>query len=213
MPAGLRALLFGLLTGLALPLSAVEVEVKGLFQERALVSIDGEVVLLKSGESRAGVSLLGADSQKAVLEIDGVVHELGLSRRISSSFTEAGSAEVRLPPGPGGHYSAMVRINNRPVEAMVDTGATAVAMSRPQATALGIDYRSGQVVKVTTANGVVDSYLVTLASVAVGDVRLERVEALVNMGDFPHTVLLGNSFLSRVHMFRENGLLVLQQAY
>ncbi|NHN38913.1 TIGR02281 family clan AA aspartic protease [Pseudomaricurvus alcaniphilus] len=195
------------------PVQAAEVEVKGLFAGRAILNIDGEVVMLKVGMSRNGVTLVAADSREAVVDIDGEVYQLGVSRKISSAYRAAEVQEVRLQPRRGGHYLTPARINNKPVEVMIDTGATAVAMSLPQAKALGIDYRNGRLLQVSTANGLVDSYLVMLDSVTVGPVRVDNVEALVNMSNFPDTVLLGNSYLSRVEMFRENGVLVLQSQY
>ena len=206
-------LLVAVLLAVSLPAAAVNVEVRGLFSGRAVLAIDGQMVMLRQGDSRLGVRLVSADSRKAVLEIDGQLHELGVSRRISSSFSSASQAEVRLQSGSGGHYVTPARINGMPVEAMIDTGATAVAMSLPQARALGLDYRNGRPMQVSTANGMATSYLVTLEHVIVGGLRVDNVEALVNMSDFPKIILLGNSFLSRVNMFRENGVLVLQSQY
>ncbi|MGH1370646.1 MAG: retropepsin-like aspartic protease family protein [Cellvibrionaceae bacterium] len=198
---------------LANVVAAKNVEVKGLFSGSALLLIDGKQKLLKQGKSFAGVTLLSADSKKAVLEIDGKKHTLGMSRRISSSYQKAETAEVRLQPTYGGHYVTPARINNLPVSVMVDTGATTVAMSLPQAKALGIDYRNGRLTPISTAAGYSEGYLVYLRSVTVGTVTVQNVEALVSVGDFPETILLGNSYLSRVKMFRENGVLVLQSQY
>ncbi len=193
--------------------TAKNVEVKGLFSGSALIIVDGEQKLLKRGKSFNGVTLVTADSEKAVLEVDGERHTLGLSKRISSSYQKAEVAEVRLQPSHGGHYVTPARINNRPVSVMVDTGATTVAMSLPQAKALGIDYRNGALTPISTANGYTEGYLVNLRSVTVGTVTVNNVDALVSVGDFPKTILLGNSYLSKVKMFRENGVLVLQNQY
>lgn len=208
----LRAMMLAVLW---LPLSvlATEVEVKGLFGGSALLKIDGEQKLLKAGRSFGGVTLISASSKGAVVEIDGERHQLGLSRRISSSYTPSSINQVHLQPGRGGHYITPARIDNKPVSVMIDTGATSVAMSLPQAKALGIDYRNGRLVPISTANGYVNGYVVNLRSVTVGTVTVENVEALVNVGNFPDIILLGNSYLSRVKMFRENGVLVLQSQY
>lgn len=192
---------------------AKSVEVKGLFSGSALLVIDGKQKLLKQGRSFDGVTLISADSKKAVVDVDGTQHTMGMSRRISSSYQQAETAEVRLQPSYGGHYVTPARINNRPVSVMVDTGATMVAMSLPQAKALGIDYRNGRLIPISTASGYSEGYLVYLKSVTVGTVTVQNVEALVSVGDFPETILLGNSYLSRVKMFRENGVLVLKSQY
>ncbi len=208
-----RCLLSGVCLLLAMATQAAEVSVRALFSNSALLEIDGERKLLKAGSSYQGVTLVSADSKAAVIELEGERHRLGVSRQIAASFREAQTQEVRLSPDAGGHYVTPARINNRPVEVMVDTGATAVAMSLPQAKALGIDYRNGQLVPISTANGYMNGYRVTLNKVSVGAVTIENVEALVSVGDFPETILLGNSYLSRVNMFRENGVLVFQSRY
>jgi len=189
---------------------AATVEVKGLFGGSALLVIDGQQKLLKQGHSYAGVTLISANSREAVVEFDGGRHHLGVSKRISSRYSKAQKNEVRLAQGHGGHYVTPGRINNRPVTMLVDTGATAVAMSLPQAKALGLDYRNGDKTKVSTANGLANAYRVILPSVTVGTVTVNNVEALVNMSDYPTMILLGNSYLGRVAMSVDQGVLVLQ---
>ena len=210
---GLARCAVALMLLFAVTANAKNVEVKGLFSGSALLVVDGQQKLLKQGKTFNGVTLISADSKKAVVEVDGQRHSLGVSKRISSSYREATLAEVRLQPGRGGHYVTPARINNRPVSVMVDTGATTVAMSLPQAKALNIDYRNGRLTPISTAGGYTQGYLVLLDSVTVGTVTVKNVEALVSVGDFPTTILLGNSYLNRVKMFRENGVLVLQSQY
>jgi len=189
---------------------AIAVEVKGLFGGSALLVINGQQKLLKQGRSYEGVTLISANSREAVVEFDGARHHLGVSKRISSRYAKAQKSEVRLAQGYGGHYVTPGRINNRPVTMMVDTGATTVAMSLPQAKALGLDYRNGVKTKVSTANGLADAYQVTLSSVTVGTVTVNNVEALVSMSNYPTVILLGNSYLGRVAMSVDQGVLVLQ---
>ncbi|MYM64316.1 TIGR02281 family clan AA aspartic protease [Pseudomaricurvus sp. HS19] len=210
MRRALAVLLLGWMTALQ---AAPAVQVKALFPKRALLQIGSEQQLLREGESVAGVTLLQANSREALLEIDGKRHKVGVSRYIAASFTESEGSEVRLSPDAGGHYVTSVDINGHQVEAMVDTGATTVVMSLPQAKALGLDYRNGQAVTMRTANGNARAYQVMLERVSVGAVTVENVAALVNMSDFPHVILLGNSFLNEVQMQRENGVLVLRSQY
>lgn len=199
---------------LAIPTAvAANVEVKGLFAGSALLVINGENKLLKAGNTYQGVTLISADSRKAVVSVNGEQYSLGMSKRIASSFQAAQTREVRLQPGRGGHYLTPARINNMPVSVMVDTGATSVAMSLPQAKALGIDYRNGELIPISTANGYANGYRVMLSRVTVGAVSVENVEAIVSMSNFPETILLGNSYLNRVKMFTENGVLVFQSQY
>jgi aspartyl protease family protein len=53
-------------------------------------------------------------------------------------------------------------------------------------------------------------YAVTLSSVRVGDVEVANVEALVLPAAMPH-ILLGNSFLTRFSMKRENEVMRLER--
>ncbi|WP_439134507.1 retropepsin-like aspartic protease family protein [Pseudomaricurvus sp.] len=197
----------------AFAVNAANVEVRGLFAGSALLVINGENKLLKAGSTYQGVTLVAANSREAVIKIDGKQYQLGMSKRISANFQAAETREVRLQPGRGGHYLTPARINSHPVSVMVDTGATAVAMSLPQAKALGIDYRNGKLIPISTANGYVNGYKVMLSRVTVGTVSVENVEAIVSMSNFPETILLGNSYLNRVEMFKENGVLVFQSQY
>lgn len=203
------ALVAGLLLAAATA-QAKDVEIKGLFKNSAIVVVDGKQKLLKAGNSFAGVTLISSSSKAAVVEIDGQRHTLGVSRKISSTYKAAEKVEVRLAQVRGGHYITKGRINSRAVTMMVDTGATSVAMSLPQAKALGLDYRNGTPIRINTANGVSQGYKITLRSVQVGAVRVDNVDAVVNMSDFPDIILLGNSYLSRVSMSKQNGVLILQ---
>ncbi len=202
----------GLLLLLLTPLVsyATNVEIKGLFNNSAVVIIDGKQKLLKAGKEFNGVKLISANSKSAVVEINGERHKLGVSRRISANFKAPTLSEVRLPKGRGGHYIAQGRINKRTAVMMVDTGATSIAMSSITASSLGIDYRGARVINVSTANGITQGYVVTLRSVSVGAVTVHNVEAIINEGAFPQTILLGNSFLSKISMAEEGGVLVLK---
>jgi len=92
----------------------------------------------------------------------------------------------------------------------VDTGATSVAMNRFEAERLGIDYRAGTPININTANGATRAYSLTLNSVAVGDVELHQVLANVSESSSPDIILLGNSYLSKVEIAVEEGVLVLK---
>ena len=58
----------------------------------------------------------------------------------------------------------------------------------------------------STAGGVVHGHRVTLSAVTVGEVTLANVEAVVMPAAMPFA-LLGNSFLSRFQMRRENDVM------
>jgi aspartyl protease family protein len=210
----LRCLLICFGLTLALPAWSLDVSVQGLFQGGAILSIGGKRHMLRAGErSPEGVLLISADTKAAVLEIEGERQTLGMSRRISTQFARPEKAEVRIQSGRGGHYFTPGRINGHAVDFLVDTGATAISMNLPTAQRLGLNYRAGQQIAMTTANGVVTGYRVLLDSVRIGAIELNSVEAVVTMGDFPAEILLGNSYLGRVDLRRENGVLILQAQF
>ena len=95
---------------------------------------------------------------------------------------------------------------------MVDTGASVVSMSQAEAERLGVVYKNGQAVQMSTANGVAQGWRIRLATVRVGDVQLYDVEAVVTPAPMPY-VLLGNSVLSRFQMNRTNDQMVLERRY
>ena len=90
------------------------------------------------------------------------------------------------------------------------TGATRVALSQADADRIGLTYRDAPRSLAGTANGAVPVHQVTLNSVRVGDVEVHNVEAVVVPMQMPH-VLLGNSFLMRFQMKRENDQLTLSK--
>lgn len=192
----------------------VEVRARGLFKNGAMLEINGAQKLLKVGQrSDEGVLLVEANSKFAVIEVEGKRRQLKLSRQIGTQFVQPDKAEVRLPSRSGGHYWATGRINGRAVEMMVDTGATSIALSSDQAKALGLRYQKSTPGNVSTASGVAKAWPVMLDSVSVGAIKLHKVEAVVIDGSFPAMILLGNSFLKRVDLEREQGVMVLKARY
>ena len=95
---------------------------------------------------------------------------------------------------------------------MVDTGATTVVMDKYEAERLGIDYKNGRRGISRTANGDVPNYSAKLATVRIGDVQVYEVDAVVSPAPMPY-ILLGNSFLTRFQMKRENDVMTLDLRY
>ncbi|UTA47519.1 TIGR02281 family clan AA aspartic protease [Simiduia sp. 21SJ11W-1] len=193
------------------PASALDIQAQGLLKGSAVLAIDGNTRILKEGQtSPEGVTLVEGTSKFARVRYRGQELKITLSRRISGSFAPPKKAEVRLARGRGGHYWAEGAINSRPMQMMVDTGATSVAMSEQHAKALGVRYTEGQRGQVSTASGRATSWQVMLESVGVGGVVVYQVPAVVLEGNFPEMVLLGNSFLQKVDMNQEQGVLVIR---
>ena len=208
-------MLAGLICFIATQISfAADIIVLGLFKGRAIVNIDGTQRTLKIGKtSPEGVKLISADSQFAILEVDGKQQEFKLGRHVGTSFKSKENAEAKIMP-VNGMYTTAGFINGRPVNFLVDTGATWIAMNANQARSLGINFRyTGKRGMASTANGVAPIYRITLKKVKVGEIELTNVEAGVLEGSSPSEVLLGNSFLNRVEMQRQGQVMLLRQKF
>lgn len=200
---------------LLLPLAAAAaqtVSLAGHMGNKAVLVVDGRTVTLSVGDSAHGVRLLGLDRGQARVEWGGRVSLLtpgSAPVNLSGAGADTGAREIVLSAGLGGHFTTSGRINDRTVQFMVDTGASLVALSQTEAERLGLDYRSGQRATMQTANGAVPAHLLTLSSVRVGDITIANVKAVVMPAPLPH-VLLGNSFLERFQMRRENDVMRLE---
>lgn len=130
--------------------------------------------------------------------------------RTKESAKRSGTVEIRA--GASGHYRAEAEVNGRPVEVMVDTGATMVALTYEDAERAGIRLRPSDFSRsVTTANGVARVAPVTLERISIGDITVRNVAASVSERGRLNTTLLGMSFLSRLERVdMRSGILVLE---
>lgn len=204
-------LLIGLLlcSGLA---QAFDIQVQGLLPDMVIIRVDDRQYTLRVGEStREGIRLVSANSEEAVLEVDGRRETYTLGRRVQSSFAPPRKSEARIQPTRG-MYLVQGFVNRQPVQFLLDTGATWVSFNARQARKLGIDYRhEGTPGWASTANGRVRIYRLKLKTVRVGEIELRNVDAAVMDGESPRTALLGMSFLKRVRMQHEGDVLMLQR--
>ncbi|WP_213662593.1 retropepsin-like aspartic protease family protein [Stutzerimonas stutzeri] len=206
-------LLAGLLLLPSLAMSAPMVQVVGLFPGAAVLNVDGQRKLVRVGQTGpGGVEVVSADSRGAVLRVGGVERSYGLSREYSGAgYAAPEKTQLSVAKGVGGHYWIAGSINGQPVQFLVDTGATSVAINENQARRLGIDYRAaGQPLLVNTASGTAKAWRVRLNSVKVGAIDVLGVEAVVLEGESPSEALLGMSFLGRVSWREDQGVLRLE---
>jgi aspartyl protease family protein len=196
--------------------AAQSVALQGMLGSKALLIVDGSPPKsVAPGESHQGVKVLSTLGDQAVVEIGGKRHTLRVGDAPASVGGGAGPARgtrIVLTAGTGGHFMSQGAINGRAVVFMLDTGATAVSLSQSEAERVGLNYRQGRPVQMSTANGVAPAWLVKLASVRLGDVEVYDVDAVVSPAPMPF-VLLGNSFLTRFQMKRDNDQMVLERRY
>lgn len=121
-------------------------------------------------------------------------------------------AMTELKAGDNGHFTTDAEINNRRIHVLVDTGATAVALSYEDANKAGLRPSSLKYdIKVQTANGVALAAEVNLDEVEIDGVRVHDVRGMVLQKGALKGTLLGMSYLSRLRGFSvENGKLILK---
>ena len=117
-----------------------------------------------------------------------------------------------MTAGSGGHFLTQGLINGRTVQLVVDTGATSVSLGAQDAERIGLKYKAGEPVRMSTANGTTTGWRIKLDSMRVGDVDVYNVDAVVTPGSMPF-VLLGNSFLTRFQLTRASDQMVLVKRY
>jgi aspartyl protease family protein len=202
--------LLGLLAG---SVAAQTVSMSGRLGDKALLMIDGSPRTVALGSTVQGVKLVSVSAEGSVVELGGKRVTLpmgGAQVNLGGAASDGGGSKIVLSASSGGHFLTGGSINGRAVQFMVDTGATTVALSQSDAEHIGLKYRDGQRGMVNTANGPAPAYRVMLTSVRVGDVQVYNVEALIVPAQMNY-VLLGNSFLTRFQMKRENDVMTLEK--
>jgi aspartyl protease family protein len=196
-------------------LAEIQVNVVGLFSNMAVVMINGgKPKTLSVGQVSDGVKLLAANSQSATLLVEGKTKQLAMGQTVSIGSSSASSSpSVTLYADAQGHFLSECKINGASLKFLLDTGATTVALNSGDAKFAKIDYKRGQPVQVSTANGVVTAYLVTIANLQIGSITLSQVQASVLEGGSPSVVLLGMSALNRLDMQRQDIMMTLTKKY
>ena len=121
--------------------------------------------------------------------------------------------KVRLSADDRGHFSADFRLNGRSIAALIDTGATLVAINASTARRIGIRVTAPDFkYTVRTANGETRAAGVTIERLQIGRILVEDVEAVVLQDKALDGTLIGVSFLKRLAKYQvENGALLLVQ--
>ena len=210
----MRSLLTCLSTALAFCLpaqvQAQDVALAGILGGKALLVVNGSAPRgVAPGESHMGVQVVSVGREDAVVDSAGGRRSLRLGEapvRVGGSGT---GQRVVLKADARGHFVSSGQINGRIMQYMVDTGASTVAIGRPDAQRMGLKFEEqGQSVRMNTANGVAQGWRMRLDSVRVGDVELRGVDAIVTPQPMPY-VLLGNSFLREFEMSRNGDEMML----
>lgn len=107
-----------------------------------------------------------------------------------------------LKSNEAGHFEGKFRFNGKPLQAMVDTGATFVTLNEADARSLG--YGGNDLTfkyEVMTANGKVKAARVQLKTIEIGTVSVRNVDALVVRGKQLTFPLVGMSFMKKLSSY------------
>lgn len=159
----------------------------------------------------AAIAVIGAVSAAASAEVVITLSRDHTAPQLRQAETAVSAAPADASPAIGeaasvvksadGHYWAEASVNGHEVRFLVDTGASAVALTADDALRLGFDPKSlNYAYTVNTANGPAPAAEIKLASVSVAGAEVDDVDALVIETGLK-TSLLGMSYLGRLSQF------------
>lgn len=106
-------------------------------------------------------------------------------------------ARIEVPLGNDGHFHLVAEVNGMPVRFVVDTGASSLALRERDAGRAGIDPdRLVFAGRAQTANGLVDTAMVRLESIRIGEIEDRNVPAIIIRGELDRS-LMGMDYLRR----------------
>ena len=200
------------------PAWAQSVALHGMLGNRALLIVDGSAPkTVAPGEAHKGVKVVSTAGDQAVVEIGGKRHTLRVGEAPASVGGTGGAA-------PAGHKIVLTRRQRRPLphrrrdqrprrllhgrhrrhQHRHGRGRRRAAGHRLQVRPAGAAWAR------PTASPL--GWRVKLASVRIGEVEVRDVDAVVGPQPMPY-ILLGNSFLNRFQMQRDNDQMVLERRY
>ncbi len=190
------------------------VKIIALFNNKALLMVNGNQKIVKKGETFNGVKLKSSSSRGALVRFsDGQEKMLNINQSISHGFVAPDKSKVKVYANKSGMFMIQGKINGRSTQFLLDTGATSVALSQNEADRLGLAYESSQRKYVSTASEVVPVWNIKLDHVTVGDISVANVDAVVLEGSQPRNPLLGMSFLQHLKLNRNGTVMTLEQKY
>lgn len=131
------------------------------------------------------------------------------NREVASAVDAGGVREVTLTRNRFGHYNVTGKINGYPVEFLLDTGATHIAIPSRLAGRIGL--KQLYETEIHTANGLAKAYGAKLEHASVGEISLSDLTAMITPGMEGDIVLLGMGFLKHIEFTQRGELLILRQ--
>ncbi|MEH8019921.1 retropepsin-like aspartic protease family protein [Rheinheimera metallidurans] len=140
---------------------------------------------------------------------DTITKQLNPNRQLHSVRGSHGETRTVLTRNKSGHYVGTALVNNTPVNFMLDTGATTLAIDNKTAKQLNLAF--GKAILVNTANGTTQAYQSRVNSLQLGDIILYDIAAVIvpNLGS--SEILLGMSALKQLEFHQQDNQLTLIQ--
>jgi aspartyl protease family protein len=172
------------------------------------VLVAGAYVLTHGSETRALIAKIAgmrATQNSAAAKPADIIER--------SNPTSSGRRKVELAAGGNNHFFAEAELNGRPVQVMVDTGASMVALTYDDARRAGIYPRDSDFTgRSNTANGVARFAPIEIDRVSIGGIEVRNVRAAVMEDGKLDTSLLGMTYLSKIgSVSLKSGRLVLEE--
>jgi aspartyl protease family protein len=148
---------------------------------------------------------LGKTAQQALawwLIFVGVIAAIGVWDDIRNTIRPSqgkitATGQVEVPMANDGHYYLTLQVNGKPIEFLIDTGASDIVLTLADAKRVGVPVDDiAYVGRAMTANGEVRTAPVKLGSIELGPVLDRDVTAWVNEGELDQS-LLGMAYLRR----------------
>ncbi len=152
-------------------------------------------------ENRGSLGKMARQAAAWALIFLGAIAAVGLWSDIRDTVAPrqalVASGTIEVPRGPDGHYRLVLELNGKPVEFIVDTGASDVVLTLRDARRIGIDTEalvfSGTAY---TANGVVRTARARVAEVRLGDIVDHDLGVSITAGETDLS-LLGMTYLQK----------------
>uniref|UniRef100_UPI00338E41F3 retropepsin-like aspartic protease family protein n=1 Tax=Diaphorobacter sp. TaxID=1934310 RepID=UPI00338E41F3 len=122
----------------SMPAHAQNVALAGILGGKALLVVDGSAPRgVAPGESHMGVRVVSVGRDEAVVDSPGGRRTVRLGEAPVSVGGSGAGQRVVLKADARGHFVSSGQINGRVMQYMVDTGASTVAIGRPDAQRMG----------------------------------------------------------------------------
>lgn len=127
---------------------------------------------------------------------------------------EVRGGETAIPLQSDGHYWVKAEVNGKPVEFLVDTGATYTTLSAATTRETGVTADPGQMpIELDTANGRITARFGKLDDLRFGTIAAHQLDVVIGPDGAGDTNVIGMNLLSKLKSWRvENKELVLVPA-